>query len=59
MKVGVLKLRDELRYWLSAASSGDDVIMTDRGKPVARLTGVSSQEPLERLVSAGIVTRAQ
>lgn len=59
MEVGVRRLRDELRHWLEVAQSGDGVVVTDRGKPIARLTRVSSQESLERLISAGVVTRAE
>lgn len=59
MEVGVRKLRDELRHWLNTVRSGDEVVITDRGKPIARLSGVPSQEPLERLILAGIVTRAE
>jgi prevent-host-death family protein len=59
MQVGVRQLRDELRKWLEAVRQGDEVIVTERGKPIARLIGASTPPPLERLIADGIVTPAQ
>ncbi len=59
MQVGVRQLRDELRKWLEAVRQGDEVIVTERGKPIARLIGASTPPPLERLIADGIVTPAE
>lgn len=59
MQVGVRQLRDELRSWLERVRQGEEVIITERGRPVARLIGVSSPAPLDRLIAAGVVTRAK
>ena len=58
MDVGVRELRDRLKHWLEAARRGDEVTVTERGKPIARLIGVSSPPALERLIAQGVVTRA-
>lgn len=58
MEVGVRQLRDELRRWLDAVRHGDEVVVTERGRPIARIIGVASPPPLERLIAAGIVTPA-
>ncbi len=59
MEVGVRELRDQLRRWLDAVGSGQEVTVTERGKPIARLIGVSSLPPLERLIGEGVITPAK
>lgn len=59
MEVGVRELRDQLRRWLDAVERGDEVIITERGRPIARLIGVSSAPVLERLIAEGVVTPAK
>ncbi|MBA2637407.1 MAG: type II toxin-antitoxin system prevent-host-death family antitoxin [Solirubrobacterales bacterium] len=59
VEVGIRQLRDDLRHWLDVVGDGGEVVITERGRPIARLSGVASREPLERLIAAGIVTRAE
>lgn len=59
MEVGVRALRDQLRTWLDAVAAGDEVTITERGKPIARLVGVSSPALLERLIADGVITPAR
>lgn len=56
-EVGVAELRRELKKWLDRARAGDEVIVTDRGRPLARLTGVDTSHALERLVEEGLISR--
>jgi prevent-host-death family protein len=56
VQVGVRELRDQLRKWLDAVRRGEEITVTERGKPIARLIGASSPEPLDRLIAQGIVT---
>lgn len=56
-EVGVAHLRRDLKEWLARAQKGDEVIVTDRGKPVARLTGIDLPPALERLVANGRVSQ--
>lgn len=55
MDVAVTDLRAHLREWLERAREGRDVVITDRGLPVARLLGISSTATLERLAAEGII----
>ena len=55
MEIGVAAFRAELRRWLVEAKAGEEVIITDRGVAVARLTGVDSAPILEQLASEGVV----
>ena len=59
MEVGVRELRDNLSKWIGRAKRGQDILITERGKPVARLTRVEESPALERLIAKGIVTPAR
>jgi prevent-host-death family protein len=59
LEVGISEFRDNMREWLDVVRSGDDVILTDRGRPVARLIPAGALPPYERLVAEGIITPAR
>jgi prevent-host-death family protein len=42
--VGVRELKNRLTHYLDVAKSGDNVVVTDRGKPVAILHSLASVE---------------
>jgi prevent-host-death family protein len=55
--VGVRKFRENLSYYLDLVKEGREVVViTERGKPVARLEGPSN---LERLIAEGKVIPAK
>jgi prevent-host-death family protein len=58
MDVAVTELRAHLSEWLDRARAGSDVVVTDRGVPVARLVGLDSAATLERLSTEGMIGRA-
>jgi len=58
MDVAVTELRAHLSDWLQRARDGTDVVVTDRGVPVARLVAMSSTSTLERLTTEGVIGRA-
>lgn len=58
MDVAVSTLRAHLGDWIDRAKAGEDILVTDRGKPVARLIGLSTTPTLERLVEEGVIGRA-
>ena len=55
--VTVTDLRAHLSSWLERARNGDDLVITDRGVPVARLTGLATTAMLERLTADGVIGR--
>ncbi len=57
MDVAVTELRANLSEWLARARDGEEVLVTDRGTPVARLLGVETTPVLERLTAEGIIAR--
>ena len=54
--VGVRDLHDRLSEHLGRVEHGAEVLVTRRGRPVARISAVDAQEPLEALVRRGLVT---
>jgi len=55
-EVGVAQLRRELKDWLERARGGEDVVVTDRGLPIARLVGVDGESVLDRLERDGVIS---
>jgi prevent-host-death family protein len=53
--VGIRDLRENLRSWLDRVKAGDQVVVTERGKPVARISSVQPRSRLEELIELGIV----
>ncbi len=53
-EVGIAALRGDLPRWIEAARD-HDVVITNRGKPVARLVAIGEHPALERLVARGLV----
>lgn len=57
MDVAVTDLRAHLSEWLDRVRQGDEVVITDRGIPVARLLGLTTTATLERLTAEGVIGR--
>jgi prevent-host-death family protein len=55
MDVAVTDLRAHLSVWLDRVRRGDEVVIIERGVPVAPLLGVSSTATLERLTAEGVI----
>lgn len=56
--MGIRELRADLSRWVKRARAGEDIVVTDRGTPVARLVGVDAERKIDRLIREGIVTPA-
>ena len=54
MEVGVRELKARLSHYLSRVQAGDEIVVTDRGRPVARLQPYSATA-LERGIEEGWV----
>jgi len=59
MDVAVSELRAHLSDWLERARQGTDVVITDRGLPVARLLGLGATATIERLTAEGVIGRPE
>ena len=56
VEVGVRELRENLSHWLDRAEAGEEIVITERGKPKARLG--AAETVLDRLAREGRITRA-
>jgi prevent-host-death family protein len=59
MEVGVRELRNHLSRYLARVRSGDEVVVTDRGRAIARVVPIGAERVLDRLIAEGIVTPAR
>jgi prevent-host-death family protein len=59
MDVAISELRAHLSDWLERARQGTEVIVTDRGLPIARLLGLDTATTIERLTAEGVIARPQ
>lgn len=55
-EVGVRALHDRLSEHLEHVQGGAEVLVTRRGRPIARLSAVKESDPLQELVQRGLVT---
>lgn len=51
--VGIRELKSSLSGYIRRASRGEAIVITDRGRPVARLIGAGVPPGLARLVEKG------
>lgn len=55
MDVAISVLRAELANWIDRARSGEEVIVTDRGVPVARLSSIDTAPLIDQLTRQGVL----
>jgi prevent-host-death family protein len=56
VEVGVRELRENLSDWLDRAAAGEEILVTQRGKPKAVLS--AAENAYERMVREGRITPA-
>ena len=54
-EIGVRELRDDLSRYVEHVSGGGEVVVTVRGRRVARLVPIEAQDPLADLRRRGLV----
>ena len=55
-EVGVRELHDRLSEHLERVERGANIVVTRRGRPIARLAGVTGEDPLDELARRGRIT---
>jgi len=55
IEVGVRELHDRLSEHLDRVEEGTEIVVTRRGRPIARLSAVDREDPLDELVRRGLV----
>jgi prevent-host-death family protein len=56
MEIGVRELKNGLSRYLKRVRRGETIVVTDRGRPVARIIPAGVAEPIARLMAEGRVT---
>ena len=64
ISVGVRDLKNNLSRFLRSVKAGEEVVVTDHGKPVARIVqerpeADSVDEAMRRMEAEGLITRAR
>jgi prevent-host-death family protein len=57
--VAITEFRAALRAYVDRARAGEDVVLTERGLPVARLVAVDAAPMLEQLERDGLISAAR
>lgn len=55
VEVTVSTFRSQLKQWLERAKDGEELLVTDRGSPIARVLGIDAEPGFERLIDEGVV----
>lgn len=59
MDVGVRELRNNLSRYLDRVRKGQELVVTDRGRAIARVVPIEEDRTLDRLIAAGLVSPAR
>lgn len=57
-EVGIRELRDHLSRYLDRVQDGEEVVVTDRGRAIARVLPMNGERTIDRLIAQGLVTPA-
>lgn len=58
-EVGIRELRDHLSRYLERVRGGDEVVVTERGRAIARVVPIGGERTIDKLISEGVVTPAK
>ena len=59
MEVGVRQLRNNLSRYLDRVRDGEEVVVTERGRAIARVLPISGERAIDRLIREGKITPAK
>ena len=59
MDVGIRELRAGLSRYVDQVKQGEEIVVTDHGKPVARLVPMNGERKIDRLIREGVVIPAR
>ncbi|MPZ69717.1 MAG: type II toxin-antitoxin system prevent-host-death family antitoxin [Actinobacteria bacterium] len=59
MEVGVREFRNGLKAWIERVQTGEEVVVTERGRPVARLVGIERSSTLQDLIDRGVISKPE
>ncbi|MYF26943.1 MAG: type II toxin-antitoxin system prevent-host-death family antitoxin [Acidimicrobiia bacterium] len=56
MNVGICELKAHLSEYVKKGAAGEQIIVTDRGRPVAKLEGIDGSSIVEKGIAEGWIT---
>jgi prevent-host-death family protein len=56
MEVGIRELRAHLSRYLDQVREGEEIVVTDRGKPIAKISPTNGRSRIDELIAAGVLT---
>ena len=56
MEVGIRELRAHLSRYLEHVRDGEEIVVTDRGTPIARISPANGRSRIDELIAAGVIT---
>lgn len=59
MEVGIRELRDHLSQYLERVQAGEEVVVTDHGRAIARVVPMSGERTIDGMIREGLVTPAK
>jgi prevent-host-death family protein len=59
MNVGIRELRAGLSRYVARVKEGEEIVVTEHGKPVAKLVPLNGERKIDRLIREGVVIPAR
>ena len=59
MDVGIRELRAHLSRYVEQVKHGEEIVVTEHGRPVARIVPMNGERKIDRLIREGVVTPAR
>jgi len=57
--VGIRELRSSLSRYVERVKAGEEIVVTEHGRPVARLVPMDGERKIDRLIREGVVIPAR
>jgi prevent-host-death family protein len=58
VEVGIRELRAHLSRYLDQVREGEEIVVTDRGRPIARISPANGRSRIDELIATGVITPA-
>lgn len=58
-EAGIRQLRNHLSRYLERVQAGEEIVVTDRGRAIARVLPIEGERTIDRLIREGRVTPAK
>ena len=58
-EAGIRELRDHLSRYLERVQAGEEIVVTDRGRAIARVLPIEGERTIDRLIREGRITPAK